>query len=222
MISKFFIDRPNFALVLAVLTVLLGALAIRFVPIAQFPQIAPPHVQVTASYPGANAALIQNAVAAPIEEQVNGVEGMIYMSSSSSSEGSYELTVTFAVGTDPDIAAVDVQNRVALATPLLPEAVTQQGISISKQNSDMLQVINLLSPDGSHDQLFLSNYAADFLQDPLSRINGVGSVSQFGPLNYSMRVWLNPEKMAALNLSATDVSSAIEAQNVEAAAGRIG
>ncbi|MES0884859.1 efflux RND transporter permease subunit [Roseibium sp. SCP14] len=222
MISKFFIDRPNFALVIAILTVLVGAIAIRFVPIAEFPEIAPPQIQVTATYPGANAALIQNAVATPIEEQVNGVDGMIYMSSSSSSEGTYQLTVTFAIGTDPDIAAVDVQNRVALATPLLPEAVTQQGISTSKQNSNLLQVVNLLSPNKTYSQLYLSNYAADFLQDSLSRISGVGLVDQFGPLNYSMRVWLNPEKMAALNLSASDVSDAIEAQNVEAAAGQIG
>ena len=222
MLARFFIDRPNFAIVIAVLTVLVGALAIRFVPIAQFPNIAPPQIQVTASFPGANAALIQNAVATPIEEQVNGVDGMIYMSSQSSSEGTYQLTVTFDIGTDPDIAAVNVQNRVALATPLLPEAVTKLGISTSKQNSDMLQVINLLSPNKTFSQLYLSNYAADFIQDPLSRIDGVGLVNQFGPLNYSMRVWLNPEKMAALNLSASDVSSAIEAQNVEAAAGQIG
>ncbi|MTI43261.1 HAE1 family hydrophobic/amphiphilic exporter-1 [Roseibium hamelinense] len=222
MLSKYFIDRPNFAFVIAILTVLVGALSIRFLPVAQFPNIAPQQIQVTATYPGADASLIQNSVATPIEEEVNGVEGMIYMSSSSSSEGTYQLTVTFAIGTDPDIAAVNVQNRVALATPLLPEAVTQQGISTSKQNSNMLQVINLLSPKKSHSQLYLSNYAADFLQDPLSRINGVGSVSQFGPLNYSMRVWLDPEKMAALNLSASDVSAAIKAQNVEAAAGQIG
>jgi multidrug efflux pump subunit AcrB len=177
MLARFFIDRPNFAIVIAVLTVLVGALAIRFVPIAQFPNIAPPQIQVTASFPGANAALIQNAVATPIEEQVNGVDGMIYMSSQSSSEGTYQLTVTFEIGTDPDIAAVNVQNRVALATPLLPEAVTKLGISTSKQNSDMLQVINLLSPNKTFSQLYLSNYAADFIQDPLSRIDGVGLVN---------------------------------------------
>lgn len=222
MLSKFFIDRPNFALVLAVIMVLVGVISIRLVPIAEFPSIAPPQIQVTATYPGANAALIRDAVATPIEDQVNGVEGMIYMSSSSSSEGTYSLTVTFDIGTDPDIAAVDVQNRVALATPLLPESVTQQGISTSKQNSNMLQVINLISPDKRYSQLYLSNYAADFLQDPLSRINGVGAVSQFGPLNYSMRVWLNTDQMAALNIDASDVENAIQAQNIEAAAGQIG
>jgi len=222
MISKFFIDRPNFALVIAILTALAGALSIRFLPIAEFPNIAPPHVQVMVSYPGANASLIRNAVASPIEEEVNGVEDMLYMSSSSSSEGTYLLTVTFNVGTDPDIAAVNVQNRVALASPLLPEAATQQGISISKKNTDMLQVLNLLSPNKTHDGLFLSNYAAEQVIDPLTRVSGVGEVSQLGPLNYSMRGWLNPEKMAALNLSASDVATAIEAQNVEAAAGQIG
>ncbi len=222
MLSKFFIDRPNFAIVLAVIMVLLGAIATRLVPIAEFPSIAPPQIQVTASYPGANAALIRDAVATPIEEEVNGVEGMIYMSSSSSSEGTYSLTITFDINTDPDIAAVNVQNRVALATALLPETVTQQGISTSKQNSNMLQVINLVSPNKTYDQLFLSNYSADFLQDPLSRIDGVGATTQFGQLNYSMRIWLNTDQMAALNIDATDVEAAIQAQNIEAAAGQIG
>ncbi len=222
MLSKFFIDRPNFAIVLAVIMVLVGAIATRLVPIAEFPSIAPPQIQVTATYPGANAALIRDAVATPIEEQVNGVEGMIYMSSSSSSEGTYSLTVTFDINTDPDIAAVNVQNRVALATPLLPESVVQQGISTSKQNSSMLQVINLISPQESFDQLYLSNYVSDILQDPLSRIDGVGAATQFGQLDYSMRVWLNTDQMAALNIDASDVASAIQKQNVEAAAGQIG
>ncbi len=222
MLSKFFIDRPNFAIVLAVIMVLVGAIATRLVPIAEFPSIAPPQIQVTATYPGANAALIRDAVATPIEEQVNGVEGMIYMSSSSSSEGTYSLTVTFDINTDPDIAAVNVQNRVALATPLLPESVVQQGISTSKQNSSMLQVINLISPQETYDQLYLSNYVSDILQDPLSRIDGVGAATQFGQLDYSMRVWLNTDQLAALNIDASDVASAIQRQNVEAAAGQIG
>lgn len=222
MISSYFIDRPKFALVIAVFTSLIGVIAILLLPIAQFPNIAPPQVHVTATYPGANAALIQDAVATPIEDQVNGVENMLYMSSTSSNEGSYSLAVTFAVGTDPDIAAINVQNRVALATPVLPEAVTQQGISTSKQSGNMIQVINLISPNGTYDSLFLSNYAANFLQEPLARINGVGSVTQFGPLDYSMRVWIDPEKMAALGLTASDVKTAIENQNVEAAAGTVG
>ncbi|MEP3278290.1 MAG: efflux RND transporter permease subunit [Stappiaceae bacterium] len=222
MISHYFIDRPKFALVIAIFTSLVGAIAILLLPIAQFPDIAPPQVYVTTTYPGANASLIQDAVATPIEEQVNGVENMIYMSSTSSNEGNYSLAITFAVGTDPDIAAINVQNRVALATPILPAAVTQQGISTSKQSGDMIQVVNLVSPNGTYDSLFLSNYAANYLQDPLARIDGVGAVNQFGPLSYSMRVWIDPEKMAALNLTSTDVATAIENQNVEAASGTVG
>ncbi len=222
MISSYFIDRPKFALVIAIFTSLIGCIAILLLPIAQFPDIAPPQVYVTASYPGANAALIQDAVATPIEEQVNGVENMIYMSSTSSNEGSYSLEITFEVGTDPDIAAINVQNRVALAEPILPEAVTQQGISTSKQSGDMIQVVNLLSPNGTHDNLFLSNYAANYLQEPLARINGVGAVNQFGPLSYSMRVWTDPDRMAALDLTSADVATAISNQNVEAAAGTVG
>jgi HAE1 family hydrophobic/amphiphilic exporter-1 len=222
MISDFFIDRPKFAIVIAILTALVGAIGIRFIPIAQYPEIAPPQVYVTASYPGANASLIQNSVATPIEQQVNGVDGMIYMSSSSSNNGSYELTITFEIGTDPDIAAVNVQNRVALAEPVLPSAVIQQGVQTSKQSGDMLLVINLSSPDGTRDALFLSNYASDFLQDPLSRIDGVGAVNQFSDLQYSMRIWMLPNKMAALNITASELATAIENQNVEAAAGQVG
>ncbi|MEX3008741.1 efflux RND transporter permease subunit [Hoeflea sp. TYP-13] len=221
-LPAYFIDRPKFAIVIAILTALAGAIGIRFIPIAQFPDIVPPQVYVTASYPGANAALIQEAIATPIEEKVNGVDGMIYMSSSSSNSGTYELTVTFEIGTDPDIAAINVQNRVSLAEPILPAPVIQQGVVTSKQSGDMVMVLNLISPNGTKDALFLSNYAANILQDPLSRVSGVGAVNQFGSLNYSMRVWIQPDRMAALNIDASDISTAIENQNVEAAAGQVG
>ncbi len=222
MISDFFIDRPKFAIVIAIVTVLVGLIGIRLIPIAQYPDISPPQVYVTASYPGANASLVQNAVATPLEEQINGVDGMIYMSSSSANDGSYDLRITFEIGTDPDIAAVNVQNRIALAEPVLPAAVLQQGVQTSKKYGDMLLVINLLSTDKSQDALFLSNYAADFVQDPLTRISGVGSVNQFSALEYSMRVWMQPKKMASLGITASDLSTAIENQNVEAAAGQVG
>jgi hydrophobe/amphiphile efflux-1 (HAE1) family protein len=220
-LSEFFIDRPKFAIVIAIVTTLLGALAIYFIPVAEYPNIAPPQVVVTAQYPGANASDIAKTVAVPIEEQVNGVDDMLYMSSVSSSTGQYQLTVTFKIGTNPDIAAVNVQNRVQLAEPQLPQAVTQQGVSTRKQSSGLLLVINLISPKGTHDEIFLSNYAAIEMQDALARLPGVGNVSQFGPLTYSMRVWINPNKLAALNLTAADVSNAIQAQSLEATPGRI-
>ncbi|MEX0350751.1 MAG: efflux RND transporter permease subunit [Paracoccaceae bacterium] len=222
MIPRYFIERPNFAIVIAILMVLAGLLGVRLIPIAQYPEITPPQVYVNTSYPGADAALIQEAVATPIEEQVNGVDGMLYMSSGSSNSGTYELTVTFEIGTDPDIASIDVQNRIALAEPVLPSSVIQQGINVSKRSGGMMMVINLTSPDGSRDELYLSNYAADFVQDPLARISGVSAVTQFGPLEYSMRVWTRPDKMAALNITASDIATAIQNQNVEAAAGELG
>ncbi len=221
MLSEFFIDRPKFAFVISIVITLVGALAIYFIPVAEYPNIAPPQVQVTAQYPGANASDVATTVAVPIEEQVNGVDDMIYMSSISSSTGQYQLTVTFKIGTDPDIAAVNVQNRVQLAEPQLPQAVTNQGVSTKKQSSGLLLVVNLISPNGTHDEIFLSNYAAIKMQDALARLPGVGNVSQFGPLTYSMRVWINPNKLAALNLTAEDVSNAISAQSLEATPGRI-
>ena len=222
MLSEFFIGRPKFAFVISVMIVLAGLIAIRSIPVAEFPEIAPPQVQVTASYPGADAQVVQEAVAAPIEAEVNGVDGMLYMSSTSSNGGGYALTVTFAVGTDPDLAAVNVQNRVAIAQSRLPQDVIRQGIITRKQSSNMLMVVNLTSPEGTRDGLFLSNYASIHLQDPLSRLNGVGNVAQFGALDYGMRVWLDPNRLAALKLTATDVAGAIRAQNVQATAGELG
>ena len=222
MFSGFFIGRPKFAFVISIVIVLAGLIAIRSIPVAEFPEIAPPQVQVTASYPGADAQVVQEAVAAPIEAEVNGVDGMLYMSSTSSNGGGYALTITFAVGTDPDLAAVNVQNRVAIAQSRLPQDVVRQGIITRKQSSNMLMVVNLTSPQGTRDGLFLSNYASIHLQDPLARLDGVGNVAQFGALDYGMRVWLDPNRLAALKLTATDVAGAIRAQNVQATAGELG
>ena len=221
MLSEFFIDRPKFAFVISIVITVLGALGIYFIPVAEYPDIAPPQVVVAAQYPGANASDIAKTVAVPIEEQVNGVDDMLYMSSISSNTGQYQLTVTFKIGTDPDIAAVNVQNRVQLAEPQLPQQVTQQGVSTRKQSSGLLLVVNLISPNGTHDEIFLSNYAAIEMQDALARLPGVGNVAQFGPLTYSMRVWINPNKLAALSLTTADVSNAIQSQSLEATPGRI-
>ncbi|SDW77924.1 hydrophobic/amphiphilic exporter-1, HAE1 family [Ruegeria halocynthiae] len=222
MISHYFINRPHFAAVVAILMVLFGAVCVRLIPISEYPDIAPPQIYVQASYPGADAQVIQESVAAPIEERVNGIEGMLYMQSKSSNDGSYDLSVSFELGTDPNVAAVEVQNRIALASAELPSEVQQQGIEVTKQSGNMILVINLTSPDESRDELYLSNYAAEFLHDPLQRLPGVGGVSQFGQLEYSMRVWINPVRMAALNITAAEIADAIEAQNVVAAAGQVG
>ncbi|MCG8543897.1 MAG: efflux RND transporter permease subunit, partial [Alphaproteobacteria bacterium] len=222
MFSAFFIDRPKFAFVISIVIALIGLIAIQLIPVAEYPEIAPPQVKVTTTYPGANATVVQETVASPIEAEVNGVDDMIYMSSTSSNDGRYELTVTFEVGTDPDIAAVNVQNRVAIANAKLPPEVTRQGITTKKQSSSILMVINLVSPKGSHNELFLSNYASINVQDVLSRIDGVGSVSQFGALDYGMRVWLDPKRLTSLELTTTDIANAIEAQNIQATAGQLG
>ncbi len=222
MISSFFIDRPKFALVISIVITLAGFIALQVLPIEEFPEVTPPQVQVTTAYTGANATAVEQSVATPIEDKVNGVDDMLYMSSNSNNDGSYSLTVTFAVGTDPDIAAVNVQNRVSTATAQLPSEVTRNGVTTNKQSSSMLMVISLISPEGSRDALYLSNYASINIQDNLARINGVGSVSQFGARNYSMRVWLDSDHMTALNLTTSDIASAISNQNIQATAGQIG
>ena len=222
MISAFFIDRPKFAFVISIVITLAGLIALTVLPVAEYPEIAPPQVQVKANYAGANASVVAESVGVPIEEAVNGVSGMLYMSSTSGNDGSYTLTVTFAVGTDPDIAAVLVQNRVASATAQLPPEVTRSGVTTRKQSSSMLLIINLLSPKGTRDALFLSNYASISIQNALSRIDGVGSVSQFGALDYGMRVWLDPDRLTSLQLTTADVSNAIKAQNIQATAGQLG
>lgn len=219
--SKFFIRRPIFAIVISLLIVLVGGLAIFSLPIAEYPQMTPPTVQVSATYPGANAATVEQSVAIPIEERVNGAENMIYMSSRSSNNGVYNLTCTFKVGTNVDIAAVDVQNRVQQAQGDLPAEVIANGVTVKKRSPSMLMIVTLYSPDSSYDQLFLSNYATIHVIDPLSRVPGIGDYMQIGQ-NYSMRVWVNPGRMATLGLTASDVAQAIQEQNVTLPGGQIG
>ncbi len=222
MFAEIFINRPRLAMVIAILITLAGTLALLNISVAQYPKITPPTIQVAASYPGADAQTVADTVATPIEQQVNGVEGMLYMSSTTSSSGLYTLTVTFAIGTDSDIAQVNVQNRVALATPQLPSAVTNLGVSVTAQQPNFLMIINVFSPNATHDGLFLSNYSQINVVNPLARVDGVGSAAQLGGLDYSMRIWLNPQRMAALSITADDVTNAIAQQNVQAAAGLIG
>jgi HAE1 family hydrophobic/amphiphilic exporter-1 len=220
--SRYFIDRPIFANVIAIITMIVGAVSIFGLPIEQYPEITPPTVQVRATYPGANAQVVADTVAAPIEQQVNGVEDMLYMSSSSSSNGSYELTITFEIGADLDQAQVLVQNRVSAAEPLLPEEVRRQGVMVEKQSTNIVIVASLSSVDDRYDSLFLANYAVLRMKDELSRVEGVGGVTVFGGQQYSMRVWLNPEKLKARNLTVQDVQAAVREQNVQVAAGQIG
>jgi multidrug efflux pump len=222
MFAKFFIERPIFAWVISIVILLLGGVAVIALPVAQYPNITPPSVQVTASYPGANAQVVADSVAAPIEQQVNGVERMLYMSSQCTNDGSYTLTVTFELGTDLNIAQVLVQNRVALAMAQLPEQVQLQGVNTNKQSPSILLAVNLISPDGQYDNLYLSNYATIQIKDELLRLNGVGNINYLGERDYSMRVWLDPNKMADRNITTEDVISAVKNQNVQVAAGTIG
>ena len=222
MFADIFIHRPRLAMVIAILITLAGTIALLNIPVAQYPDITPPTVQVSASYPGADAQTLAETVAAPIEQQVNGVQGMIYMASTTSSSGLYTLTVTFAVGTDPDIAQVNVQNRVALATPQLPDAVTRLGVSVRAQQPNFLLIASIFSPKGTRDGLFLSNYAQINVVNPVARVAGVGSASLMGGLSYSMRIWLDPQRMASLGITSDDVTNAIQQQNVQAGAGLIG
>ncbi len=222
MFSKFFIERPVLANVIACLMILLGGVAILQLPISQYPPITPPTIQVTASYPGASARTVVDTVALPIEEQVNGVEGMLYMQSSSTNDGHYTLIVTFQIGTDPDFAQVLVQNRVAAALAQLPRAAQEQGVVTKKKSTAILQIITLTSPKGKYDALFLSNYATLSLQNELERLPGVGDVNIFGIGQYSMRIWLNPEKMQQLSLSPSEVIATLQRQNSQVTAGQIG
>lgn len=222
MFSKFFIERPKFALVISILIVLVGALAIPLLPIESMPDITPPTIKVSANYPGADAGTVEQAVAAPIEEQVNGVENMIYMSSKSGADGSMNLTVSFDIGTDVDMAQVMTKNRVAVAEPLLPQEVMRQGVKVDKQSTAMVEVVSLFSPNGTYDELYISNYIATRIKDRLSRINGVGSVTVFGAKDFSMRIWLDPELLKVRELTTDEVIAALRAQNVAVAAGQIG
>src|SRR5215468_3113539 len=221
-ISRFFIDRPIFAGVLSVLIFVAGLLALRQMPISEYPEVVPPSVVVRAQYPGANPKVIAETVAAPIEEQINGVEGMLYMSSQATTDGLMTLTVVFKLGVDPDKAQQLVQNRVAQAEPRLPEDVRRLGVTTVKSSPDLTMVVHLLSPNDRYDMTYLRNYALLNVKDRLARIDGVGQVLMWGAGDYSMRVWLDPQKVAERGLSASDVVNEIRAQNVQAAAGIVG
>ncbi len=218
----FFIDRPIFAAAVAILITLAGAISIPLLPVSQFPPIAPPTVVVAANYTGASADVVERTITLPVEEQVNGTEGMLYMSSTSANDGQMNLTVTFELGRNPDIATVNVNNRVTVALPRLPEEVRRFGITVRKQSPELTLVANLVSPDSSRDALFLSNYTLINVLDALKRLPGVGDVGIFGERRYAMRIWLDPERLAKLGLTAADVIAAVREQNVQIAAGRAG
>ena len=222
MFSRFFIDRPIFAAVLSIVMTIAGGVAVLTLPVAQYPEIAPPTVQVFCTYPGASAVVVSQTVAAPIEQQVNGVERMMYMSSQCTNDGAYNLTVTFELGTNLDMAQVLVQNRVAMAMPTLPDIVKQTGVTTKKKSPNIMLVVNLTSPEGTYDQLYLSNYATINIKDTLARIKGVGDVTFLGQQDYSMRIWLDADRLKSFNLTSGDVTAALREQNVQVAAGQIG
>jgi hydrophobe/amphiphile efflux-1 (HAE1) family protein len=218
-ISHFFIDRPIFAAVVSIVIVILGAVAFTRLPVAQYPEIAPPVINVSGQYPGANAEVVASTVVAPIEEQINGVENMLYVSSNSNGDGRFSIGVTFDLGTNLDIAQVQVQNRVATALPRLPADVRNIGVTVAKASSDLMMVVHMLSPDKSRSELFISNYAALEVKDALTRVQGVGSIVVFGSRDYSMRVWLDPARLQSLGMTANDVTQALQAQNIQVASG---
>src|SRR6266436_2962397 len=228
MLARFFIDRPVLAWVISIVIILLGAIAAGFLPIAEYPEVTPPTIRVQANYPGADAQVVADTVAAPIEQQVVGVEGMLYMTSQSNNDGSYSLDVTFALGTDINMAQVLVQNRVAIAEPALPDVVNAVGVTTKKRSPDILLAVSLYSEENPetgrpyHDQLYMSNYATIQLKDALARLEGIGDVTIFGQQDYSMRVWLDPDKLQSRNLTADDVIRVLREQNVQVAAGQIG
>src|SRR3954470_7697981 len=221
-VSKFFIDRPIFAGVLSLLVFLAGLIALPGLPISEYPEVVPPSVVVRANYPGANPKVIAETVATPLEESINGVEGLLYMSSQATTDGLMTLNVTFKLGTDPDKAQQLVQNRVAQAEARLPEEVRRLGLSTVKSSTDLTLVVHLLSPNNRYDMTYLRNYALLNVKDRLARLQGVGDVQIFGAGDYSMRVWLDPQKVANRGLSPSDVVAAIRGQNVQAAAGIVG
>src|SRR6266849_3664088 len=228
MLARFFIDRPVLAWVISIVIGLIGLIAVGLLPIAQYPEITPPTVRVTANYPGANAQVVADTVAAPIEQQVVGVEGMLYMASQSNNDGSYSLDVTFELGTNVNMAQVLVQNRVAIAEPILPDVVKAIGVITKKRSPDILLGISLYSDDDPetgqpyYDSLYLSNYSTIQLKDAISRVEGVGDVLILGQQDYSMRVWLDPDKLQSRNLTVGDVIRVLREQNVQVAAGQIG
>ena len=220
--SHFFIKRPKFAFVISILISLAGLISLVTLPVNMYPEIAPPQVQISAVYPGASAQVVEETVIRPIEEQVNGVEDMLYIESSASNNGAATITITFKSGIDDDIAQVNVQNRVSLAEPKLPEEVRHQGLTVLKQSSNMLLGVSLFSPDGRFDNTFLSNYASNYLTEPLARVPGVSNIQVMGDQTYSMRIWLNPDRMNALNVTVTDVQNTLREQNLVVAAGKLG
>ncbi|UHD18617.1 efflux RND transporter permease subunit [Thiocapsa bogorovii] len=221
-LSKFFITRPKFAFVISIVISLAGALALMGLPVAQFPEITPPTVSVSTQYAGASADVVEQTVAAPIEQEINGVEGMIYMSSKSDNDGRYSLTVTFDIGTDADMAQVKVQNRVSTAMPSLPQEVQRQGVKTEKQSTNMLLIVNIFSPEQTFDSLYLNNYATINVKDTLGRVKGVGKAEILGVMDYGMRFWLKPDRMTALGVSVSDLQNAVAEQNVQVPAGQIG
>jgi hydrophobe/amphiphile efflux-1 (HAE1) family protein len=218
-ISHFFIDRPIFAAVVSIVFVILGGVAFTRLPVAQYPEIAPPVINVTGQYPGASAEVVAATVVTPIEEQINGVENMLYMYSNSTADGRFSIQVSFDIGTNLDIAQVQVQNRVAIAQPRLPTDVRNIGVTVNKASPDLMMVVHLYSPDKSRDALFISNYATLEVTDPLTRVDGVGSITVFGSRDYAMRIWLDPDRLQSLGLTATDVTTALQAQNIQVASG---
>jgi hydrophobe/amphiphile efflux-1 (HAE1) family protein len=219
--SQFFISRPKFASVLAIIVLIIGSLAYQTLPIEQYPQVAPPTIQVTASYPGANAEIAAQTVATPLEQQINGVENMLYISSQSTADGSVSITVTFELGTDLDTAQVQVQNRVAIAEPRLPESVRRIGVTTIKNSPDLMLVVNMFSPNGTYDQTYIANYVTLQIRDQLARIQGVGNILVFGASQYSMRVWLDPGRIASIEMTAAEVISALQGQNIQVASGTL-
>jgi multidrug efflux pump len=220
--SRFFIDRPIFAAVLSLVIVLAGGVSVFQLPLAQFPRVSPPLVTVSCTYPGASAKDVAEAIAPAIEQQVNGVEGMMYMSSSSTNDGAYNLSVSFHQGVDVDMAQVLVQNRVSLALPSLPDVIKQTGVTVRKRSPDPLMGFALTSPKGTYDQTYLSNYTTRFIRDEMLRVPGVADVFSLGQRDFSIRVWVDPDKLAARGLAASDVAQAVREQNSQVATGSVG
>jgi len=218
-LPHFFIDRPIFAAVLSIIILIIGAIAQRTLPIAEYPEIAPPTVNIAASYPGASAQIISETVATPIEQEVNGVDDMLYIVSQSTGDGRLSINVVFKPGTNIDQAQVLVQNRVSVAEPRLPEDVRRLGIAVRKASPDLMMVVHMTSPDGSRDQQYISNYATLYVKDVLLRLDGVGNINIFGARDYSMRVWLDPAKVANVGLAASEVVASLQAANLQVAAG---
>jgi len=221
-ISRFFIDRPRFAGVISIFIFLVGVLAIFRLPVSEYPEVAPPQIVVRAQFPGANPRVISETVATPLEEQINGVENLLYFDSQASADGSLTLTVTFKIGTNPEVAETAVQNRINRALPRVPDIVRQIGVTTEKSSPNLTMVVHLVSPDNSRDALYLRNYGQLNVRDELLRIPGMGSVIMFGAGDYAMRIWLDPSKLAARSITSGEVIAAIREQNAQVAAGTVG